>query len=128
MRFLKDFHQLSSLNHGRINSVPELGRRKVLLKNIPPFSKRSCISIVQFASNQFSSIVPKQSSSNMPASFVARPIPQSPEPISTPCMSIYTSGVVPSIASGFSIHSLLSTVSSSIQKKPVESFGAQKSP
>jgi hypothetical protein len=103
MKFPKDFHHLNFLNHGLINSVPELGRRKILLKHIPPFSKRSCISIVQFASSQFSSIAPKKSSSNMPVSFVARLIPPSPAPISTPCMSISISGVAPSIVNGLSL-------------------------
>jgi hypothetical protein len=111
MRCQKAYPLQNFFNHGQINLLESL------LKYIPPFSKRSCISIVQFASSQFSSIAPKKSSSSMPASFAARRTPLSPALIFTPCMSISISGVALSIASGFLLLSHLSAASGGCGKR-----------
>ena len=74
--------------------------RNPIENTFPLFLKRSCISIVQFVSNQFSIIVLKKSLSSMPVSFVARHILQNQAPIFTLCMSISISGVVLGIVKG----------------------------
>ena len=107
MRFPKDFPLQNSFNHGQNKWLDSP------LKHIPPFLKRSCISIVQFASSQFSNIAPKKSSSSMHASFAASAIPPSPVPICMPCMSISTFGVVASIGSGFLVRNHLSAANGS---------------